>query len=210
MSDISLHHFSDASQIGYGECSYIRFVDTTGKVYCSLIVGKSRVSPLKPITVPRLELTAATVAVNVGNMLESELDYSCIQSSYWTDSNAVLGYINNEARRFHTYVANRVQLIRDKSEVSAWKYVDTENNPADDASRGLNCLEVNSEHRWFTGPRFLWKPEELWPQWVVSESVFQLVDCKELKKTVCAVNTSETFDFVELLENRVSDWYRLK
>jgi len=69
----SLHHFSDASQSVYGECSYVRLVDNTGRVHCLLVVGKSRVSPLKPVTVPRLELTAATVAVKVGKLLESEM-----------------------------------------------------------------------------------------------------------------------------------------
>ena len=209
VADISLHHFSDASQIGYGQCSYIRFVDTEGKIHCSLVVGKSRVSPLKPVTVPRLELTAATVAVRVGKMLESELDYSNLQSTYWTDSKAVLGYINNEARRFHTFVANRVQLIRDSSDVSAWRHVNTDNNPADDVSRGLNCLAVNNGHRWFTGPAFLWKSEDSWPQEVVDESDFQLEDC-EVKKSVHVVQTTETLDFVELLEKRVSNWYHLK
>ena len=72
-------------------------------------MGKSRVAPLKPVTVPRLELTAATVSVKVGKMLERELDYPDVKSTYWTDSKVVLGYINYEARRFHIFVANRVQ-----------------------------------------------------------------------------------------------------
>lgn len=206
VTDVSLHHFSDASQVGYGQCSYVRFVDSEGKIHCSLIVGKSRVSPLKPVTVPRLELTAATVAVKVGKMLETELDYNNIRSLYWTDSRGVLGFINNEAKRFHTFVANRVQLIRDNSEVAAWRHIDTERNPADDASRGLNCLTVNHSHRWFTGPRFLWMSEDLWPQ---NESHLQLEDC-EVKKQVHVVQTTEMADFVNLLEKRVSNWYRLK
>jgi hypothetical protein len=54
-----LHHFSDASTVGYGQCSYIRIVDSKQQVHCSLVVAKSRVTPLKPVTIPRLELTAA-------------------------------------------------------------------------------------------------------------------------------------------------------
>ena len=130
----NLHHFSDASQIGYGQSSYLRLVDVDGHVHCSLVMGKSRVAPLKPVTIPRLELTAATVSVKVGAMLESELPYDNISSTYWTDSRVVLGYINNDVRRFHMFVANRVQMIRENSDITTWRYVDSDCNPADDAS----------------------------------------------------------------------------
>ncbi|KAK6178278.1 hypothetical protein SNE40_013082 [Patella caerulea] len=71
-------------------------------------MSKSRVTPLKPITIPRLELSAALVSVKVSNQLRAELDYENVIESYWTDSKVVLGYINNDARRFHTFVANRI------------------------------------------------------------------------------------------------------
>ena len=57
-----LHHFSDASVKGYGQCSYLRLVNENQKVHCSFVMGKSRVAPLKPVTIPRLELTAAVCA----------------------------------------------------------------------------------------------------------------------------------------------------
>lgn len=63
-----------------------------------------------------LELTAAVVSVTVSNMLKEELGYSDIEEFYWTDSKVVLGYINNDACRFHTFVANRVQKIRHASD----------------------------------------------------------------------------------------------
>ena len=65
------HHFSDAGTEGYGQCSYLRLVDTRNRVNCSLLIGKARVTPLKPITVPRLELTAAVVSVRVREMLRA-------------------------------------------------------------------------------------------------------------------------------------------
>ena len=204
----SLHHFSDASLSGYGECSYIRLVDTAGRVHCSFVIGKFRVSPLKPVTVPRLELTAATVAVKVGKMLESEMQYANMTSTYWTDSRAVLGFINNSSRRFHMFVANRVQLIHENSAVQSWKYVPTDSNPADDASRGLNCTTVRADHRWFTGPDFLWASECCWPQ--SHSSDYALQDMSESKKTVHVAVVAEDADLVALLEKRTSDWFRLK
>jgi hypothetical protein len=169
----SLHHFSDASQTGYGQCSYIRFVNESGEVHCSLVMGKSRVYPLKPVTVPRLELTAATISVKVGRMLKTELQYMDVESTYWTDSKVVLGYISNDVRRFHMFVANRVQLIRENSAVESWNYITTDNNLADDVSRGIRCTDLSVGHRWFKGPDFLWQPIEHWPITEVDRSLHE-------------------------------------
>ena len=128
---------SDASQVGYGRCSYLRVVDKNGRIHCSLVMGKARVAPLKTVTIPRLELTAATVSVKVASMLKEELDYDGLQDFYWTESKVVLGFINNESRRFPVYVANRVQLIRDYTSPDQWRYVKSGSNPADEGSRSL-------------------------------------------------------------------------
>ena len=91
-----LHHFSDASLKGYGQCSYLRLQNEEGDVHCALVVGKSRVSPSNVTTVPRLELTAA-VSVKMSNMLKEEFGSADTEEVFWTDSKVVLGYIKNEA-----------------------------------------------------------------------------------------------------------------
>lgn len=106
---IELHHFADASSSGYGQCSYIRIV-AEDKEHCALVMGKARVAPTRVVTIPRLELTAAAVSAGVSNFLRAELELK-IDEFFWTDSQVVLGYIKNEARRFHVFVANRVQKI---------------------------------------------------------------------------------------------------
>ena len=78
-------------------------------------MAKSRVASLKPVTIPRLELTAALVSVRIGVILRKELEYEQITEVFWTYSKVVIGYISNDARRFHTFVANRVQQIRDRT-----------------------------------------------------------------------------------------------
>ena len=157
---MELHHFSDASTKGYGQCTYLRLVDTNHRIHCSLVMGKSRVAPMKITTIPRLELTAALVSARVGNMVKAEL--KCeedITDTYWTDSKVVLGYIANEARRFQVFVGNRVQAIRNKTQPSQWRHVRSEDNPADEASRGVNSEELMSTSKWLRGPDFLWKGE---------------------------------------------------
>ena len=67
---VELHHFSDASQRGYGQCSYIRLINTADQIYCALVMAKSRVTPLRTITAPRLELTAAVVSVRISAVLK--------------------------------------------------------------------------------------------------------------------------------------------
>ncbi|XP_070182296.1 uncharacterized protein [Littorina saxatilis] len=153
-----LHHFSDASTTGCGQCSYLRLENVTGDIHCALVMGKTRVVPLKPTTIPRLELQAATLSAKAATFLSSELDYPNLTHHFWTDSKVVLGYIKNESKRFHMFVANRVQQICQNSQPEQWNYVSTAENPADHASRGLTVNELKSSI-WFSGPEFLWKRE---------------------------------------------------
>ena len=103
-----LHHFSDASTFGNGQTSYIRTIDEAGQIHSSLVMSKAKVTPKRTVTIPRLELTAAVLSVNVASFLEKELNIQNLRHFFWTDSMVVLGYIRNETRRFQVFVANRV------------------------------------------------------------------------------------------------------
>ena len=105
----SLHHFSDTSESKYEQASNLRMQNENGDIHCCLIFGKSRVAPVKYVSIPRLELTAATISVKTSMMLKEELDIQITSESFWTDSQ--VGYINNESRRCKVFVANRVQFI---------------------------------------------------------------------------------------------------
>ena len=111
--DCSLYHFSDASQDGYSQASYLRLLDQDGHIHCSLVMAKSRVTPLKFVSIPGLELTAATLSIKVSLLLKKELTISTpIREFHWTGGKVVLGYIRNEAKRFKVLMANKLQLIR--------------------------------------------------------------------------------------------------
>ncbi len=152
---VEIHNFSYASSKAYGQCSYLRLINDEQRICVTLLFGKSRVVPLKTVTIPRLELTAALVSIKMIIILNRELDFDIITNVFGTDSKVVLGYLSNDSRRFHVYVANRVQQIRDETAVDEWYYVATEDNPADDTSRGLSARDHAQHSRWFNGPEFL-------------------------------------------------------
>ncbi|XP_071944378.1 uncharacterized protein [Antedon mediterranea] len=180
-----LHVFSDASEKGYGMAAYMRYEDKQGKARCSLVLARSRVTPLKHVTVPRLELTAATMAVRViTKMLLDKLD-GVDETVYWTDSQTVLRYLNNTTARFKTFVANRVTAILDASSPTQWKYVRSANNPADEASRGMKVDEFLKNDRWTHGPEFLQKSSVEWEKWQESPALNVIsLDDPELKRAV--------------------------
>ncbi|KAL2102335.1 hypothetical protein ACEWY4_001503 [Coilia grayii] len=206
-----LHHFCDASEVGYGTASYLRFTNSRSLIHIAFVMGKGRVAPLKSITIPRLELAAAVLAVRINRMLEKELEYSLQPPIYWTDSTTVIKYILNDTCRFQTYVANRVSTIRGLSEKSQWRYVNSALNPADDASRGLTAeMFLRSEH-WLRGPAFLTQPEETWPKYPeISTSLSD--DDPEVKKTVAVFGAAaaEAHDPVAEFIEHFSSWNRLK
>lgn len=156
-----LHYFSDASSIGYGW-----LVNQDDKVHCALVIGKSRVVPLRPITIRRLELTAAVLPVKMSHFLQHELlcnlNYKADAEIYWTDSKVVLGYIKNDSRRFHVFVANLIGTIRSHTSTAQWHYVKSEDNFADEVSRGSTAKSMLENPRWLNGLEFLWKEEVIY------------------------------------------------
>ncbi|XP_070560303.1 uncharacterized protein [Ptychodera flava] len=215
LESVELHHFSDASMEGYGVASYLRLVDVNGSIHCCLIVGKSRVAPMKTVTIPRLELTAATVSAKISKQLREELQLPIHQEQFWTDSTIVLQYIRNSTRRFQTFVANRLQLIHDASTPSQWHHVPSELNPADCASRGIQLDHINGRllQLWYEGPQFLWQPRSSWPTEPTDLPEIP-EDDKELKKAkvyTMQKNTSiDDSDSLESLMYRCSSWYKLQ
>ena len=158
---LQLHIFADASEVGYGAVAYVRVKANEG-YHSRLLLSKARVAPLKVVTIPRLELNAAVLAVRLSKVIDREMDEKFESIHFWVDSTIVLRYLQNTASRFATFVANRVQEILESTKVEQWRHVRSELNPADHTSRGLS---VNDDKLtlWMNGPQFLSEPEETWP-----------------------------------------------
>ena len=208
-----IHVFADASTVGYGSVAYQRLCGDEGHIHCSFLMGKARLAPIKAVTIPRLELTAATLSVRLGEVLKKELDDTPDTIQYHTDSTTVLRYIGNDQKRFQVFVANRVQTIRSFSSPKQWRYVDTKENPADDASRGIGAQTLVEQSRWIEGPAFLWQPEQEWPQQPPSLVEISNED-PEIKKqvNVCAATITKPTPLLTMskLVQHFSSWYRLK
>ena len=206
--DATLHCFSDASLVGYGVACYLRLVDKNGRIEVSLVMGKSRVSPLKPTTVPRLELTAAVLSVKLAALLTDELKISGLEAFYWIDNKIVLGYILNRKRRYRVFVANRVTKIEEYTGGNNWRYIKTKENPGDLASRGISPKETELVDRWLTGPVFLKEPNEFWRS---AEPEIEVVEGDMEVKVEEKVNVVHLVEMplLERFEERISKWHRM-
>ncbi|KAJ8369536.1 hypothetical protein SKAU_G00095640 [Synaphobranchus kaupii] len=149
-----IHIFSDASIKAIAAVAYLKVIDVKGKCHVGFIMGKAKLVPLSTHTVPRLELGAAVLAVEIAELVVSELDIKPDSLRFYTDSKVVLGYIYNETRRFYVYVSNRVERIRKSTCPKQWQYVPTSQNPADVATRSVSAARL-TDNNWLIGPDFL-------------------------------------------------------
>ena len=160
----TLHVFADASTIAYGAVAYVRSQQATGEVKVRFVASKSRVAPVEAVTVPRLELLAAVVGLQLAEMVTKALNFLMTEVVFWSDSLNVLYWLRGRDRRFKTFVANRVGQIRRVTDPSQWKHVPTTENPADLISRGCTVEAINSEF-WWNGPAFLAQSDDCWPSY---------------------------------------------
>lgn len=144
---------ADASVKAIAAVAYIK-VSSLNNTEVGFVFGKPRLAPQAGLTIPRLELCAAVLAVEVAELVVAEMDITFENIEYYADSTVVLGYIYNWSRRFYVYVQNRVQRILQSPRPNQWKYIPSELNPADHRSRSVPAAQLISTS-WLKGPRFL-------------------------------------------------------
>ena len=164
VTSTQLHGFSDASEKAYSGVVYIRMEDSTGAVHTSLITSKTRVAPIKRLTIPRLELNGVLIMARLLSHCMDVLDLPLSSVHAWTDSTIVLAWIQGNPHRFKVYIGNRVTQILDLTPADSWKHVISEENPADCASRGIFPSELLTHDLWWKGPPWLSLPPSDWPK----------------------------------------------
>lgn len=188
-----LHIFCDASQYAYGSCIYIRTVDSEKKVHVQLIAAKSKVAPLKSLTIPRLELCAALTGVKLcGKVLQSLRNANFNMCHFWSDSMIVLAWLRSSPHRLTSFVSHRVTEIQEITQQYKWHYVPSKQNPSDLISRGVTANQLIDSTLWFTGPPFLRNDEISWPAQPGKLSESDLPETRP--NTICLHNTSTQVD----------------
>lgn len=164
--------FADASMKAISAVAYLKVTNHYDKSDVGFVFGKSKLAPVRETTIPCLELCAAVLAVDIAEFVVRELHLKIDSVTFFTDSRIVLGYIHNETRKFYVYVSNRIQRIRQSTSPEQWKYVPSEQNPADHGSRSV-AAALLANTTWLTGPSFLSKPL---PSSASPDMSFDLVD----------------------------------
>ena len=158
-----VHGFADASKKGYCAVKYLVYTTRTGK-YSRMLTCKTRVAPLKQLSIPRLELLAflilARLVCTIKNALTSQVSIQNVK--LWSDSMTALYWIKNQ-RKWKQFVRHQVNEILQLSIISDWKHCPGEQNPADIGSRGASAVKLRDSEWWWYGPAWLVEQEDHWP-----------------------------------------------
>ncbi len=200
---VDLCVFSDASVKAISAVAYLRVIAKDGLRDVGFVLGKSRLAPRPDLTVPRLELCAAVMAVEIAEVISEEIELELNSISFFTDSKVVLGCIHN----FYIYVNNRVQRIKQFTKPEQWHYVPSDENPGDHGSRSVPASKLLTT-TWLIGPPFLhgelfWAPEE-----PISFELVHPNDDKEIRPEVNTLSTSVSEN--NLSSNRWENFSRWK
>ena len=160
---VQLHGFCDASESAYAAAVYIRLVNSDEDVRVTIVMAKTKVAPIKRLTIPRLELCGALILARMIHHVTKVLGIGMDEVYAWTDSTVVLGWLRGNPNRFKTFVGNRVSEIIDLVSPSCWNHVSGRDNPADPASRGLYPGELAENDLWWQGPGWLRQNKNQWP-----------------------------------------------
>lgn len=153
--------FCDASMKGYAAAVYLVSGNPDGSTTSALLKSKTKVAPLKYLSVARLELCGALLLVRL--MSSIDLPAAAPQPPiFLTDSEVVLAWLRKPSHSLKTFEANRVSSILEGSSVASWHHVSSEDNPADIASRGTLPGRLRACDLWWCGPLWLCEPEPTW------------------------------------------------
>ncbi|KRX38427.1 hypothetical protein T05_675 [Trichinella murrelli] len=163
IKEVELHGYGDASEMAYGSTVYLRITTVLGEIITNLVMSKTRIAPVKRVTLPRLELMAALITAKLLSFVKTSLEVKFSRIICWTDSQIALRWIQGDSYRWKPFVGNRVESILELTEAQWWRYCPTTDNPADVLTSGCNLKDLVSINLWWHGPHWLAKCEDVWP-----------------------------------------------
>ena len=193
---LQLHGFCDASEAAMAAVVYIRTSYSDEPPICRLVTSKTRVAPLKVLSIPRLELAGASLLAKVLTSTREALGIPLSSVHAWSDSSIVLAWLDGAPRRYRTFIGNRISSINTAIPSSAWKHVPSLQNPADCASRGLTPGKLCNHNLWWNGPPWLAVEPIQVPQQPHSVELVALKEV-ELKPSACLVAADKPTLWIE-------------
>ncbi|XP_069965822.1 uncharacterized protein [Bactrocera oleae] len=178
---INFHGFSDASVKAYAANLYIS-VSTNTNTWTTLLIFKTRVSPIKSISLPRLELCGAVLLANLVDATLPQLNITQYRTHLWTDSTIVLSWLSKPPCSWTTFVSHRVATIAEKVGTENWRHIESQDNPADLGSRGCTPLEMVNNDLWWHGPQWLKLNPKHWP--ITQKSIDTTLELRPIKTFV--------------------------
>lgn len=198
--------YCDASEHAIAAVGYL-LAKSKDQKELGFILGKAKVAPSHGHTIPRLELCAAVLSTEIALIISEQLDIDLSKFRFHSDSKVVLGYITNQSRRFYTYVSNRVARIRQVTSPDQWRYVSTNNNPADVATRTIHVSDLKTS-MWLKGPPYNLTDEES-----SEENLYELQNPdtdKEVRSLVTCLRNSHAAPNLSLGSHRFSEFQNWK
>ena len=212
-----LHGFGDASAKAY--CAAVYFVcRTVTTVRVCLLTAKTRIAPLKALTIPRLELMSAVVLAKLMKTVKTALEaqIGCVDTRYWLDSKTALYWIQNQGE-WKQFVRHRVNEILKLSDKANWGHCSGLDNPADIGSRGILASKLAVSKLWWTGPQWLSANDKAWPNYEVEatteskqeekKSVVMLAGVKDSKLGLGELVSIEKYSSLDRLL-KVTAWIK--
>nr|XP_012215649.1 PREDICTED: uncharacterized protein LOC105668053 [Linepithema humile] len=199
---VEIHGFADASTRAYAAAVYLRVIHSFSEIRTHLLVARTKVAPIKTISIPRLELNAIVLLSRLITWVSTALDYGYVPRYGWTDSTVALAWVSQHPSRWKTYVANRVSEIQSVNPTIKWNHVPSEQNPADCASRGISTSDLKTHPLWWNGPLWLRQPSPAWPDQTKREGATRTILTEAARASVQHVNGDPEWD----LPDTYSTW----
>ena len=188
-----LHTFTDASMSAIAAIVYVSTTKADGSSTSRYVISKTKVAPIRQLSIPKLELESATLGAELAGFGESEMTTTISSKHFWTDSTTTFGWTQSKQRQ-KIYIANRLTKIHENSNPDSWRHIPGKMNPADHGTRGLNTSDIPK--LWLQPPDFLSTPQDSW------------IFAEDSDPHICATQATQVQTPVVEVE-KLSTWSRL-